>query len=366
MTFPSRRLVMVAFVVVGLAAAALAIHGQRSKLWAWYYAAQFASADQESASKWLNKAVESGPDVFTRFLNSLALTDESACLKLTTSMATIGATTGDDRVVSTVLCELASRYPELPESVHARALEFARDLLQRPGVSAELVSNVAALAQASAKSPSLSTRRLILDIAPLLARGKPAAELQDSARDLVRRGLTAGEPDVRRSFVHLACHPQIDLLTAVVPLLRDPSAEVRHAAVLAVGGAVDQVATDDLLPTLHDADPLVCRACQLALQGRGLSDSQIRLGKLLTAPDVSSRLGIIDRLRTEADIDATAWLRRLSHDVHPAVRAAALRAAAELPHTKMADRMEQISQNDASDTVRQIATYYLGQRRDGR
>src|SRR4051812_24384100 len=70
----------------------------------------------------------------------------------------------------------------------------------------------------------------------------------------------------------------------VVPAgyLTDESAEVRRAAVLAVGpvpdGKAPLVPDDDLFPRLHDPDKEVRELAATALRGRGLADIQVQLG----------------------------------------------------------------------------------------
>jgi hypothetical protein len=71
------------------------------------------------------------------------------------------------------------------------------------------------------------------------------------------------------------------------------------------------------------------------------------------------RLQVIDQLRYAHDLEPGVWLRRLSHDPAPAVRAAAVRAAAERHTVHLTDRLEQMAQNDPCPTVRQLAKYYL-------
>src|SRR5262249_55522040 len=159
--------------------------------------------------------------------------------------------------------------------------------------------------------------------------------------------------------IHLASQPGVELLEAIVPLLRDPSADVRHAALLAVGSTPEVIATDDLLHWLHDPDARVRRVCETALRGRGLSDGHIKLGRLLTDGQAQTRLQVLDHLRRTAELEPGFCRRRLSHDPAAAVRAAAVRAAAEFPLVNLTDRMEQIAQNDPSPTVRQLARYYL-------
>jgi hypothetical protein len=160
--------------------------------------------------------------------------------------------------------------------------------------------------------------------------------------------------------------PGLELLDAVTPLLNDPDAEVRRSAMVAVGPAAEILGTDDLLRWLHDSDAEVRQLCEKALRSRGLQDEHLRLGRLMTASQPRARLQVLDRLRYANDIEPAVWVRRLSHDPAPAVRAAAARAAAEQTLTTLTDRLEQMAQNDPCPTVRQLAQYYLSSQKSAR
>jgi HEAT repeat protein len=177
--------------------------------------------------------------------------------------------------------------------------------------------------------------------------------------------LQDNEPENRVKAVHLGTLPSMQLLDRTVILLNDPSAQVRYAALVAVGPAPEVLATDDLLPTLHDPEPQIRKLCQTALKGRGLLDEHILLGKLLTDPEAKNRLQVLDILQKTGDLEPGIWLRRLSHDPSPAVRAAAIRTAIEINSVDLTDRLGQISQNDPSTTVRQLAKFYLSYQKPG-
>jgi hypothetical protein len=151
----------------------------------------------------------------------------------------------------------------------------------------------------------------------------------------------------------------------VVPLLRDSRAEVRRAALLAVGLAEQVIADDDLLPLLHDADADVRRLCETALRGRGLPEAHLRLARLISAPGPEDRLQVLRHLQGTEDLDPGVWLRRLSQDPDAAVRFAAMAAASSDGQVDLSDRLREMRDRDPSPTVRQWAPYFL-QRRGGR
>jgi HEAT repeat protein len=146
----------------------------------------------------------------------------------------------------------------------------------------------------------------------------------------------------------------------IVPLVADPAAEVRRAAVLALGPARDGrsvVGDDDLLRSLHDPDPEVRQLCEMGLRSRGRSPRDIRLGRRYTAPDPAERQKLLIDLADEEELDVTVWLDRLTADPDPAVRAGAARLAVERGADLRA-RLEQMSRSDPDHTVRRIAAFY--------
>ncbi|HEY8504856.1 MAG TPA: hypothetical protein VIL46_09760 [Gemmataceae bacterium] len=194
--------------------------------------------------------------------------------------------------------------------------------------------------------------------------------LDEVCAPLAREALRGPSVGHRIEGIRLAMWPELPLLPEVVPLLRDPEAEVRRAAMLALGperlgGAADGTAADpspavsaeELLPFLHDADPEVRRLCEQSLRARGLSEQEIRLGERLTDPDPAQRLRLLVDLAADPEVDLNVWLERLSRDPDAAVRAGAARVASERG-ADLADRLEEMSRSDPHGTVRRIAEHY--------
>src|SRR5262249_48772445 len=153
----------------------------------------------------------------------------------------------------------------------------------------------------------------------------------------------------------------MDLWEQVTPLLVDPVAEVRRAAMAAVGDPASGVIDDALLPSLHDNDPEVQRLCFEALVKRERTPQQIRLGFLLTDRNPAVRVHVVDYLPQVRDLDPVLWLTRISHDESPAVRAAAARAMSRLTSDdqRLKERLNEMAATDPSATVCLLAKYYL-------
>jgi hypothetical protein len=185
------------------------------------------------------------------------------------------------------------------------------------------------------------------------------------AKAWVRAGLAAPTAAGRARAAGLALLPGVGLAAETAPLLDDPDAAVRRAALLAVGPAADDgpPAVDDesLFRFLHDADAEARELCATALRSRGLDDVQVGLATKLASPDPADRLRLLLDLRSagESIRDPGPWLERLSRDADPAVRAGAVRVGfeARLGFAGWADRL---AAADPDPTVRRLAGYYRG------
>jgi HEAT repeat protein len=194
----------------------------------------------------------------------------------------------------------------------------------------------------------------------LIGQLDTSPESSPPIRELVRACYQDLDKANRLKALHLSRRPSLELTNAAVVLLNDPDADVRAGAMLTVGTSDTAICTDDLLHWLHDPDPEVRRLCEKALRTRGLPDAHLRLGRIVSDAHAESRLQVFELLKETSDLDEGVWLRRLSHDASPAVRAAAVRAAGEQGLMSLSDRLQQMSQNDPSPTVRQLAQFYGG------
>jgi hypothetical protein len=189
-------------------------------------------------------------------------------------------------------------------------------------------------------------------------------ELADRAKAAVALAL-AGGPAAKAVACRFA--PRFDLASAVVPLLSDPDAAVRKAAVLAVGpaGVGDTVADESLFRLLSDSDADVRAVTAAALGTRGLDDRQIDLARKLAHADPAERLALLFDLRWAGETvkDPGPWLARLAKDADPAVRAGAARVASECG-CSTADWMNDLADHDPDPLVRHVAGHYRPRRGD--
>jgi hypothetical protein len=182
-------------------------------------------------------------------------------------------------------------------------------------------------------------------------------------RDAVRAGLAGPTPADKVRAIRLALRSEIGLSAEVPPLLNDAEAEVRRAAMLAVGPALEDgnpvVGDEELFRWLHDPDADVRDLCQAALMSRGLDAAQIQLARQLTDPNPAERLKLLVDLRWAgaAVRDPGPWLERLSRDPDPAVRLGAARVAFEC-RLVFAGWLDRLATQDPDPTVRRWSGYY--------
>jgi HEAT repeat protein len=200
-----------------------------------------------------------------------------------------------------------------------------------------------------------SGRDAAIELVPLFRRcGEPDAE--ERCRGIVKAGLAGSN---KASAVRFAV--ALGMKAEVVPLLNDPRAEVRRAAMAAVGPAgvgTPAVDTEELFRWLNDPDAEVRLLCEAALSTRGVEPDHIDAGRMLTHPEASERLKLLLELRQNraAFRDPGPWLERLGRDPDPAVRAGAARVGYEskLEFGGWLDRLA----SDPDATVRRIASYH--------
>lgn len=198
-----------------------------------------------------------------------------------------------------------------------------------------------------------------LDLLPLLLKSQPVSVVE-KARAMVNAAIQSESVEMRLKAIAACIKPELDSVELALPLLNDSSNEVRRAAMLTLGPASDRspsINDDELLNWLHDKDPEVRRLCEMSLRSRGRSARDIQLGRLYTSPDSSVRQRLLIELADEDEMDITVWLERLTNDKDPAVRAGAIRVAADRK-SSLLNRLMQMGKNDPDATVRRIAAFY--------
>jgi len=334
-------------------------------LLAWYCVDRLSKASDAERANWVER-VAAQDDEAVPFL--LAHLDRSA--DCAGARAGLTAVTGrwplDDPRRAALAQQLAEAFGRFSLTGQAATVELLADWVPAEPtapVPPDVMACLLRLLPLASRSPDGGVRGAGLELAAAILRGDNPDEVATGCREWIRRGFQDGAAANRAQAARLAARPEVDLLPQIVPLLDDPDPGVRKAALLAVGPAPDAITTDDLLRSLHDPDEDVRRLCEAALKEcRKLSNDDVTLGRLISDSRPGMRLQVLDKLRQARDLEPGVWLRRLSHDPAPAVRAAALRAAADERRTDLSERLQQMAQSDPSPTVRQLAQYYLTRR----
>lgn len=337
---------------------------QRNSILEWYYVRGLANADESDRAQWAQRV--SGLDVaaLPRLLSILRRADGRACANVEAGLVGMLHRWGeDDPRAQSLAEEVLRRFPDLSPEGQQAALQVPIAWLgmsPQPVAPAARTVTAGSFLTASAQVAEVRGRAILLAQA-LLQRSSPG-QWTDLCTDLALNGLSDSAAETRSAAINLAwflSRSEPKLLIRVAALLHDPAAEVRQAALIAVGPSRDVIIDDELLPLLHDADREVRRLCEEALRSRGLLDSHLLLARLISDPRPGARLQVVSQLGHAEDLEPGVWLRRLSHDPAPAVRAAAVRAAYFQTQVDLRERLRQMARDDPSPTVRQLADHYL-------
>ena len=135
----------------------------------------------------------------------------------------------------------------------------------------------------------------------------------------------------------------------------------RPSPTASVGPTKDfsRLETRPLMQLLQSADRATARAAEAELNSRGMRDVHLQLARELTAPDVSVRRALVDRLPTISGVDAQPWLLWLLEDSASEVRLAALTVLATSRDPQLRQRLAQKAGGDADPRIRAFAERLL-------
>jgi len=333
---------------------------ERSTLLTWFYIRCLTREGEDNRGRWVERVANLGETAIPGLLECLTESDAYVCQGVCAVLERLTQSWGsDDPRTAELALRLSRSFAQFSLAGQRQVLDLASGWFAERGHFESLVTPCSRLVGEAAGTTDADVQTSALELCGILLGQPNGDEVLRPGQDLVRTALLAGTASNRVRAVRLTLHPGMDLLEQVVALLSDESAEVRRAALLAVGPARDVIHDDQLLPCLHDPDPEVRRLSESALTSRGLRPEYLRLGRLLTDPRPASRLQVLDCLRGSTELDPGLWLRRLSHDSSPSVRVAAMRAMTQQSFVDLSDRIDQMARTDPSPTVCQLAQYYL-------
>jgi hypothetical protein len=362
------RILLRATLALMVTVVAVVAWSQRTALLTRYYVYRLTHADENERQAWVER-VAGMDSALPRLIDCLRQTDGGVCANAQAGLAHLaGEWDPSDERRADLASRLAAVFSDLSICGQQKALELEMALLtaaQANQATTVVPAATRSLAEASRVGDE-QVRRSALLLAGSLLESTDNAETLATCRRVTQLCLNSTNGENRVQAVRLTMRPGMNLQESVVSLLGDPVAEVRRAALLAVGSEQTAISTDDLLPWLHDPDEDARRLCEKALRSRGLREEHLKLARLMTDGRPATRLQVLDLLGEVDDLEPGVWLRRLSHDSAPAVRAAAIRAAAEQITVDLSDRLQQMTQNDPCPTVRQLASFYLSSQKSVR
>jgi hypothetical protein len=363
-TFLTRKKLVVTLVIAGLLGATA--WRQRKPFLASHYVARLSQAEDADRESWVAEVVALDEAAVPALLAALASGDKKTCANLESALVGLARNWGAEDPRSQALLEqVAVRFESLPVFAKNAALQIPVVILRKTPEKNKASPAVTRLAgellTAATKAEGL--RVAALHLAGAVVERVPHGQWLDVCRGLALQGLAAADVQTRAAAVQLVLRAPLrqenDLVTKVVPLLKDSAALVRKSALVVLGPARELVSDDDLLPLLHDPDDEVQNLCELALRGRGLQENHILLARLISDERPGARLEVLHHLREATDLEPGVWLRRLCQDPAPAVRAAAVRAAVSQSRVDLRSCLDEMAQQDPSPTVRQLAGHYL-------
>lgn len=348
---------LVVLLLVGGGAAWL----ERTTLRTWWVLHGLKKADESDRDVWVTRVADLGEPAVEGLLDCLDDEDDRARGNAVAALNYLACSWGaDDPRTADLAGKLARGYARLCPRGQACLLAGMAGWLDDRPPSAGLVSACSRLlSEVADNEESLGGA---MELAMALLRHPQTCEAMRSARDVARAGLRSSSAEYRLQAVRLGLLSGVDLLGEIAALIGDPDAGVRRAVVLAIGPSDQGAHEKELLNCLHDSDADVRRLAEEALKSRGVSPEHLLLGKLLAHPVPAQRLRVLDYLGEEGQtLDPGLWLRRMSHDDSPAVRAAALRMMSQQQVIDLSDRIDQMARNDPSETVAWLARHYLEQ-----
>ena len=346
-------------VVVGLAV------WQRDSCVVWWRVRALAQANPEAREECVHAFVPLGESAMSPLLSALQTDDETACRNLEFGLRAMARhwQADDPRALRTMEA-IRERFARLSVEGKNATLHFAAAFIGSTGEAPLPAALARTLGDVmAAGEPDDRLRPAALALAGALVERAPAGQWQAICRGLALKGLADASPATRVAAIQLVLREPLRkdgaLIGRVTPFLRDSEAGVRRVALVALGTNTDVVREEDLLPLLHDADAEIQHLCEVVLRSRGLSDSHVRLARYIGDANPAVRMQVLPLLRQTADLDVDVWLRRLTLDPAPAVRAAAARFAGNELTSDLRRRLDEMAQTDPSPTVREIAQFYI-------
>ncbi len=216
---------------------------QRLPVLRWYYLRELAAATEDSRASWVERAISLDTAVAPGLLNFLQDRDPTVCNNAEQALAALVKRWGAEDARTVWLAdEFRERFGNLSPLGQISTLQLMTAVLQQEGPKtwpAVITRSAGELLQACRDRPEL--RCAALGLASALLDRVPPGQWLDTCRTLADRGLSDKLPRARLAAVQLLMRPALQgetaLLVKVAPMLRDPKAPLRRAAVVALAPA---------------------------------------------------------------------------------------------------------------------------------
>ena len=338
---------------------------QKARLQAWWNVRELARSGDNTRERHARALADLGESAVGPLLGGMANDDETVCRNLEMGLRTvIGAWAVDDSRTVQAMEALRASFGSCSLEGRMALLRFAaafanqRDDFVLPARIARSLGELVETSEAVAE-----LRPAALGLAGALVEHGSTGQWQSMCRNLAIKWLADPNAATRVAAIQIVLREPLrkdaELLARLAPCLHDAEANVRRVALVALGTNTEVVREEQLLPLLHDGDAEVQRLCEAVLRSRGLNEMHIRMARLISHEDAAVRMQVIPLLRQARDLDADVWVRRLTLDPAPAVRAAAARLASVDPSDDLRLRLAEMARVDPSPTVREIARFYV-------
>jgi HEAT repeat protein len=183
------------------------------------------------------------------------------------------------------------------------------------------------------------------------------------------RDVDSGDPRARSAAAESLGRPpegrEREAAEALRPLVDDPNAAVRAAAMASLGQLKDREALDAIVGRFEDGDPTVRQVALIAAADLGDPGAVPALRRMLESPHPEVRFQAVASLATLAPEEAARELPRLAEDPDPEVRAHLADALGSLEDPRTAAALAALLE-DPAVTVRRAAAIALGRIGDAR
>jgi hypothetical protein len=153
----------------------------------------------------------------------------------------------------------------------------------------------------------------------------------------------------------LGALPIDEAAAPAIPYLKSDNPAIRYKVLESFANRPNLLDVDTLLSRLHDSVPDMAKLVEKILRGRGLTQDEVVLGRLLNDPRPALRASAIPVILKREDVDPVNVLLHLLSDPDASVRLQAVQACAGRLTPEVNRRLHELASSDVSPNVRDAA-----------